>query len=131
MDGLTRARTPGWVVGVLALVLAMLFGATVGSPASHAGIVHQLLTSSPVPFAVGHHHHESSSDGDEDDERQPLMLHAEGEQVVDTPEVAAHQAAQLTTGVIAQLMPASGVEPSAGAETGHAPARAALQVWRT
>ncbi|MFF5231531.1 hypothetical protein [Dactylosporangium sp. NPDC000521] len=127
MDGLTRARTPGWVVGVLALVLAMLFGATVGSPASHAGIVHQLLTPSHLPAAAGHHNHESSSD---DDERQPLMLHAEGEQV-DTPEVATHQAAQLTTGVIAQLVPASGVEPSAGARTGQTPVRSVLQVWRT
>ena len=102
MDGLTRARTPSWVVGVLALVLALLFGATIGAPTSHAGVAHQLL-------APDHHDHGSWSGGD-GGEQQPLMLHAEGEQV-ETPDAAGHALAQLTAGTVAHLMPATPVEP--------------------
>jgi hypothetical protein len=122
LDGLARARTPSWVVGVLALIVAMLFGATIGAPASHAGIAHQLL-------APDHHDHGSWSGGS-GDEQQPLMLHAEGEQV-ETPEAAGHVSAQLTAGIVAQLMPVSLIEAPADPRADHAPVRSVLQVWRT
>jgi hypothetical protein len=85
-------------------------------------IAHQLL-------APGHHDRGAWS-GDGGGDRTPLMLHAEGEQV-ETPEAASHALAQLTAGIVAQLTPASIVEPSTGARTDHAPVRAVLQVWRT
>ncbi|GAA3245288.1 hypothetical protein ACFO1B_38325 [Dactylosporangium siamense] len=119
MDGLARARTPSWVVGVIALVLAMLFGATIGAPTSHAGVAHQLLAPD--------HHAWSGGDGGE---RAPLMLHAEGEQV-ETPDAAGHALAQLPAGAVVQLMPAASAEPPAGAPVDHAPDRCVLQVWRT
>jgi hypothetical protein len=122
LDGLARARKPNWVVGVIALVLALLFGATVGAPASHAGIGHQLLTPD--------HRDCGTWSGGGGDEQQPLMLHAEGEQV-ETPEATGHTLAQLTAGIAAQLLPASLIGPSAGPHTDHAPVRSALQVWRT
>jgi hypothetical protein len=122
LDGLRRARKPSWAVGVLALVLALLFGAAIGAPTSQAGSAHQLL-------APDHHDHGVLS-GDDDGERQPLMLHAEGEQV-ETPEAAGHALAQLTAGIVEQLTPASPARPCAGARTGQAPDRCVLQVWRT
>ncbi|MEV4512154.1 hypothetical protein AB0K00_24685 [Dactylosporangium sp. NPDC049525] len=122
MDGRTWARKPRWAVGVLALVLALLFGATIGAPTAHAGAGHQLLTPD--------HHECGSRSGGDGGGQQPLMLHAEGEQV-ETPEATGHALAQLTTGSAAQLMLASLTEPSAGARTDHAPVRSALQVWRT
>jgi hypothetical protein len=122
LDGLTRARKPSWVVGVLALILAVLFGAAIGAPTSHAGIAHQLL-------APNHHDHAMWSGGD-DDQQQPLMLHAEGEQV-ETPEGACHALAQPTAGTLAHVLAASVAEPPMGAGTQRAPVRAALQVWRT
>lgn len=122
MDGLRRVCKHNWVVGVLALILAMLFGATIGAPTSHAAIAHQLL-------APDHHDYGAWSGGD-GDSRQPLMLHAEGEQV-ETPEAAGHALAQLNAGAVVHLMPAPLIEPPAGARTDHAPVRSVLQVWRT
>ncbi|WP_327005178.1 hypothetical protein OHA72_60970 [Dactylosporangium sp. NBC_01737] len=123
MDGRTRARRPSWAVGVLALVLALLFGATIGAPTSHAAIAHQLL-------APDHHERGSWSDGGDGGEQQPLMLHAEGEQV-ETPEAAGHALAQVAAGLAAQLMPASLSEAFTGARGDHTPVRSVLQVWRT
>ncbi|MET7420758.1 hypothetical protein [Dactylosporangium sp. NPDC005555] len=122
MDGLARAGKPGWVVGVLALVLAMLFGATIGAPTSRAGVTHQLLAPA--------HHHGSWSTDDDDNQQQPLMLHAEGEQA-ESPEGTAHALAQLTAGILAQLMPVLLAGPPPGGRTDHAPVRSVLQVWRT
>lgn len=122
LDGLTRVRKHSWVVGVLALILAMLFGATIGAPTSHSGIAHRLLAPD--------HHDPGTWSGGDGDTRQPLMLHAEGEQV-ETPEAAGHALAQLTAGTVAHLMPAALVDPRAGAGTAHAPDRSVLQVWRT
>jgi hypothetical protein len=122
LDGLARARTPSRAVGVLALILALLFGATIGAPTSHAGSAHQLL-------ARDHHDHRLLSDGG-DGGRQPLMLHTEGEQV-ETPEAEGHALAQLTARSVAELMPASHAGPSSGAPADHAPDRSVLQVWRT
>jgi hypothetical protein len=121
LHGFTRARTPGRVVGVLAVVLAMLFGATVGAPVAHAA-AHLLVTAS-------HHDHSHAAGGD-DSERQPLLLHADSEQV-EIPEGASHVAAQLTTGAVTAPVTASGVTSSAGADTDLGPVRAVLQVWRT
>lgn len=117
-----RARTPGWVVGVLVLVLALLFGAAVGVPASHSAFSHQLIT-------PGHRDHGTWSGGD-GDERQPLAMHAEGEQV-ETPEATGHAFTQVTAGIVAQLVAAPRLAPFAGAHTDHAPVRSALQIWRT
>jgi hypothetical protein len=119
LDGLARARTPSWVVGVLALVLALLFGATIGAPTSHAGVAHQLLAPD--------HHSWSGGDGGE---QGPLMLHAEGEQV-ETPDAAGHAFAELPAGTVGHLMPSTLVELPAGAPSDHAPVRSVLQVWRT
>jgi hypothetical protein len=80
-------RKHSWVVGVLALILAMLFGATIGVPTSHSGIAHRLLAPD--------HHDPGTWSGGDGDTRQPLMLHAEGEQV-ETPEAAGHTLAQLS-----------------------------------
>ncbi len=122
LDGLMRVRKHSWVVGVLALILAMLFGAAIGAPTSHAGIAHRLLAPD--------HHDAGLWSGGGGDTRQPLMLHAEGEQV-ETPEAAGHALAQLTAGTVAHLTPAARVEASPGARTDHAPSRSVLQVWRT
>lgn len=122
MDGLTRAGKPSWVVGVFAFALALLFGAAIGAPASHAGITHQLL-------APDHHSHGSWSGGD-GDEQHPLLLHAEGEQV-ETPDAAGHAVAGLTAGTATHLMPIAPVTLSAGIPADHSPIRSALQVWRT
>ncbi|MDG6104318.1 hypothetical protein Daura_11240 [Dactylosporangium aurantiacum] len=122
MDGLRRAGKPCRVLGVLALVLAMLFGASIGAPTSRAGITHQLLS-------PDHHAHGSWSGGD-GGQQQPLILHAEGEQV-ETPDASGHALAQLTTGTGAQLAPVPLAEPAADGAADHAPDRCMLQIWRT
>ena len=119
MDGLARARTPSWVVGVLAIVLTLLFGATIGAPGSHGGAAHQLLAPD----------HQACS-GDDGGEQAPLMLHAEGEQV-ETPDTAGHELAQLPTGTVGRPVAAVLFELPAGAPCDHAPVRSVLQVWRT
>ena len=122
MDGLRRARRPCWVLGVLALVLAMLFGASIGAPTSRAGTAHRLL--SPA-----HHGHGSWSGGD-GEQHQPLMLHAEGEQV-ETPDASGHAPAPLTAGTVTQGPRAPLAEPPAQGAADHAPLRSVLQIWRT
>lgn len=122
MDGLRRAGRPCWVLGVLALVLAMLFGASIGAPTSRAGFTHQLLS-------PDHHRHGSWS-GDDGEQHQPLVLHAEGEQV-ETPDASGHAPAQLTSGTVAQLAQVPLTETAAQGAADHAPDRCVLQVWRT
>lgn len=121
LDGLKRAGKPSWVIGVLALTLALLFGAITGAPTSHSGTAHQLL-------APENHH--GSWSGGHDGTQHPLMLHAEGEQV-ETPDTGSHAFAQLTTGAAAHVPAPALVEQPTGAPSDHAPARSVLQVWRT
>ena len=122
MDGLRRAGRPCRVLGVLALVLAMLFGASIGAPTSRAGITHQLLSPD--------HHRSGSWSGGDGEQRQPLVLHAEGEQV-ETPDASGHALAQLTAGTVAQLARVPLPEPPAEGAANHAPDRSVLQIWRT
>lgn len=122
MDGLRRAGRPCRVLGVLALVLAMLFGASIGAPTSRAGIAHQLLS-------PDHHGHGAWSGG-AGEQHQPLVLHAEGEQV-ETPDAAGHAPAPLTAGTVAQVAQVPRTGPPAEGAADHAPLRSVLQVWRT
>lgn len=118
LDGLKRAHQPIWVVGVLALVVAVLFGGTVGAQAPDSVAVHRLMAAE---------HHGLSTDGAG---QHPLVLHTEGDQV-ETPDAAGHDFVQFTTAAVTFLRPSALLDSSSGARPAPPSTRALLQVWRT
>ena len=120
VDALGRAHQRGWVVGVLALVVVLLFGATIGASSTHSGAAHQLL-------GPNHHGSWSSDDGGG---QHPLLLHTEGEQV-ETPDSAAHAVAEFVSFTMPATQPALLLDRIGGVPWTPAVVRAALQVWRT
>ncbi|GGM07634.1 hypothetical protein ACFFX1_02470 [Dactylosporangium sucinum] len=120
MDALEQAHRRGRVVGVLALILVLLFGATIGASFGHSGAGHHLLGQAA--------NHEAWSGGP--DEQHPLVLHTEGEQV-ETPDADGTAVAHSTSLTLPTLLVVLLDDRPAGGRAAPAPQRAELQVWRT
>ncbi|GAA2590399.1 hypothetical protein GCM10010399_20550 [Dactylosporangium fulvum] len=124
MDALEQAHRRGRFVSVLTLVMALLFGATIGASSTHSGAAHQLLG------RPGNHTSWAGERPGGPGGQHPLLLHTEGERV-ENQDAAGHAGTHLASHTTPALPVSLLDRRPAGVRPAPAPARAELQVWRT